>query len=213
VSVKARRDDEAAALTRRFLLILGGAVAAVLVVVLAVAVGNSADDGGDVVYPTAAVYGDPLQPAGADPLGSGDPAMGATAPIIEGYDLDGNIVRIGPDGEPTIVVLLAHWCPHCQREVPILVDWLAGFAPGEAPKVVAVATSIDPTRPNHPPEAWLEREQWPTEVLYDADGEAAIALGLSGFPFFVVLDGEGTVVRRLSGEIEMRVLEEILAGF
>jgi thiol-disulfide isomerase/thioredoxin len=210
VSVKARRAQEAAARTRRFLYLLGGVVVAVLLVVFAVAVGGSGGDG-PTEYPVAAVYGESLPLAGQDPLGSDDPAIGVEAPVIEGFDLDGEVVRTSADGRPTIVVLLAHWCPHCRREVPILVDWLDGFAPEGAPRVVGVATSIDPTKPNYSPERWLEREGWPAPVLFDGTEVVPEALGMTGFPFFVVLDGEGRVVRRLSGEIEMGVLDAILA--
>ena len=35
----------------------------------------------------------------------------------------GCAVSIEADGRPKIVVFLAHWCPHCQAEVPRLVDW------------------------------------------------------------------------------------------
>jgi predicted DsbA family dithiol-disulfide isomerase len=37
---------------------------------------------------------------------------------------------------------------------------------------------------------------------------AATAMGVSGFPFFVLLDSSGKVALRISGEIEMPVLTE-----
>jgi thiol-disulfide isomerase/thioredoxin len=48
-----------------------------------------------------------------------DTACGMTAPILVGQDFDGETVRIdaASDG-PTMVVFLAHWCPHCNAEVP-----------------------------------------------------------------------------------------------
>ena len=42
-------------------------------------------------------------------------------------------------------------------------------------------------------------------VLDDADSGASAKYGLSGFPYFVMLDGEGKVVARGSGEIPMDV--------
>jgi predicted DsbA family dithiol-disulfide isomerase len=39
---------------------------------------------------------------------------------------------------------------------------------------------------------------------------AAEAMGVSGFPFFVLLDSSGKVAFRGSGEIEMKVLTEII---
>ncbi len=210
MNVKARQPQEATARTRRLLVILGGAVAAAVVVVFAIAIAGSKQE--EVTYPNAVVQGSSLAPAAGDPLGVGDPVIGEVAPIIEGQDLDGTRARIGADGEPTVALLLAHWCPHCQRELPLVVDWLAQHEPATTPRVVAVATAIDPLKPNYPPEEWLEQEGWVHEVIYDAAGEVPEAYGSSGFPFFVVLDGEGKVVRRLSGEIDLAVLDEVLAG-
>lgn len=210
MNVQTRRAQQAAAArTRRLIIAVAGAVVGALVVVLALSISTSQD--GAVVYPHAIVQGASLAPAGSDPLGVGDPEIGAAAPVVEGQDLEGNLVRAGATGEPTVVVLLAHWCPHCQRELPLLVDWLATHDPATSPRVVAVATAMDELKPNYPPEAWLDREGWVHEVLYDAAGEVPEAYGSSGFPFFVVLDGEGKVLRRLSGEIDLAVLDEVLA--
>ena len=30
--------------------------------------------------------------------------------------------RIEP-GSPQLIVVMAHWCPHCQAEIPRIVDW------------------------------------------------------------------------------------------
>ena len=56
--------------------------------------------------------------------------------------------------------------------------------------------------PNYPPSEWFEAEQWPTQVLVDSSEKTiAEAFGLTGFPFWVLVDGEGTVVHRSSGEL------------
>lgn len=135
------------------------------------------------------------------PTGS-DPAVGATAPTLEGTSFDGSAVSIGPDGSPTLVAFLAHWCPHCRAEVPLLSEWIRAGEVPEGLDVVAVSTSVEEQAPNYPPSAWLAREGWPAPVLVDdAEGTAGRAYGLSEFPYFVLLDGDGTVVDRFSGEI------------
>jgi hypothetical protein len=48
-------------------------------------------------------------------------------------------------------------------------------------------------------------------VLADPQGSAASAFGLSGFRFFVLLDGRGMVVGRASGEQSPRDLDRLLA--
>lgn len=210
MSVRDRRAAEAARRTR---LLVGAVVVAVvgaLVLALALSVGDGEDAGGG--YQEAFAQGAALTPLARDDLlGVADDEVGSIAPVVEGYDLAGERITVASDGRPTVVVLVAHWCPHCRRELPLLVDWYAGLDPGAAPRLVAVATAIDPVAPNYPPEAWLDAEGWPGEVLYDPTTVIPEAYGSSGYPFFVVLDGEGRVARRLSGEIDPGLLDEVLA--
>jgi thiol-disulfide isomerase/thioredoxin len=64
-----------------------------------------------------------------------------------------------------VVVFVAHWCPHCQAEVPRIVA-LAKAGKVSVP-IVGVATGTDASAPNYPPSAWLQREGWPYPVLVD----------------------------------------------
>jgi thioredoxin-related protein len=50
---------------------------------------------------------------------------------------------------------------------------------------------------------------WPV-IADSADKKAANAFGLSGYPFFVLVDAQGKVFKRLSGEIPMDQLTEII---
>ena len=147
------------------------------------------------------------------PESGDDPAVGALAPTLEGRSFDGSAVTIGADGRPKLVVFLAHWCPHCQAEVPKLVDWFGANGVPADVDVYGVATSTDEARPNFPPSAWLEREGWDRPTLADsADGTAAQAFGLSAFPFFVGLDRDNQVVVRGSGELSDDQWESLLAA-
>jgi thiol-disulfide isomerase/thioredoxin len=98
-------------------------------------------------------------------------------------------------------VFLAHWCPHCQAEVPRLVALAkAGKLDGLA--VTGVATGTSSAAPNYPPSAWLQREHWPFPVMADSKTNAAArAFGVSGYPTFVLIDGSGKVVGRAAGEV------------
>jgi cytochrome c biogenesis protein CcmG, thiol:disulfide interchange protein DsbE len=138
------------------------------------------------------------------PDGGVDAAVGKAAPALSGYSFDGSPISITPgsDGKKLMVIFLAHWCPHCRKEVPLLVEWLkTGRAPTDT-RVVAVATSSTNARPNFPPSNWLKDEKWPVDVMADSETyDAAAAYGLTGFPYFVLINKDGTVARRLSGEI------------
>lgn len=138
-----------------------------------------------------------------------DPALGQAAPTLIGEDFDGETVRVDAVSEgPTMVVFLAHWCPHCNNEVPRLNELRdAGRFP-EGLNIVAVSTGISPGRPNFPPSEWIEDVGWTYPVIADGiDFErqvmiAADAYGVDAFPFTVLVDGDGTVAARWSGESE-----------
>jgi thiol-disulfide isomerase/thioredoxin len=131
----------------------------------------------------------------------GDPAVGKTIPTVTGKSVfDGSPVVIKPTGKPQAIVFVAHWCPHCQREVPALVK-LAKAGKLDGLQVTAVATGTSPNAPNYPPSSWLKRVGWPYPVMADSTGyQAGSAFGLSAYPTFVLVDGQGHVAGRSTGE-------------
>jgi thiol-disulfide isomerase/thioredoxin len=141
-----------------------------------------------------------------------DPAVGKPPPTLTGVTFNGTPVTIGNTGKPHLVVFVAHWCPHCQAEVPRLV---ALFKAGQIPvPIVTVATGTDSSAPNYPPSSWLKREGWPFPVLVDTSSEtAAKAYGLPGYPFLVFVDAQGNVVGRLSGEVSTSDLTKLFTAF
>jgi len=140
-----------------------------------------------------------------------DAAIGATIPSVTGSSFDGSAVSIAP-GSKYLLVFLAHWCPHCQAEVPVLVDHCAANGLPEGVEVVAIATATTPDRPNYPPSDWLSDEGWTPPVLADsAEFEAAKAFGVSAFPFFVFVNSDGTVSSRITGEQPIETIEAELA--
>ena len=148
------------------------------------------------------------------PDGNDDPAVGTPAPALDGLTFSGEPVTLGGASDtPTLAVFVAHWCPHCQAEVPRIVEWQADGTVPEDIRLVAVATSTDPAQPNYPPQPWLEGEDWPGDVLADSEGnDAAAAYGVSGFPFFVAIDADGNVVARGSGELDQQGIEDLVAA-
>ncbi len=141
-----------------------------------------------------------------------DTAIGAKAPVLNGLGFDGSPVSITPGERPTIVMFVAHWCPHCQREVPQVVKWLAaGVANGVDMK--AVATSTDAKLPNYPPSSWLAGEGFTVPTLVDStESTAASAYGLDAFPYFVAVDAKGNVTKRMAGELTEEQFANLVAA-
>ena len=161
------------------------------------------------------VEGDPLDPFGSTPE---DLSVGTAAPVVSGESFDGTPITIGgPTENPTLVVFLAHWCPHCNDEIPELVALDdAGDLP-EGLDIVGVSTAVDPTDDNYPPSDWAVDKDWRWQMMADDEElSAIIAYGGNSFPFAVVLDAEGNVLARRAGAASaaetMAFLDAALAG-
>ena len=145
----------------------------------------------------------------------GDAAIGVTAPVLEGLDFQGDPVTIdaATEGQAYMVVFLAHWCPHCNDEMPLLLAWKkTGGVPDEL-KVIGVATAVNENASNYPPAEWFSNKGWSWPVMVDeslgaqAAGKAAVAYGATGWPYFVIVGADGKVKARYSGEIEIDQLQ------
>jgi rhodanese-related sulfurtransferase/thiol-disulfide isomerase/thioredoxin len=154
----------------------------------------------------AEVIGTPLARF-ADP----DTAIGATAPSIVASTFDGDRVQFGSDGVARIYAFVAHWCSHCQREVPKLVAWMDGTEVPDGVDVVVISTAVSATADNYPPSAWLEREGWTgTTVVDSEEGDVALGYGLAAFPFWVAVDANDTVIFRATGEVTEATFRSLL---
>jgi thiol-disulfide isomerase/thioredoxin len=108
-----------------------------------------------------------------------------------------------------IVDLFATWCPPCQQETPVLRSLAAtygdrglqvvGISVGELSSTVA---------------AYAERYQLGYLVLVDVQSELFRAAGAGGIPTKLILDGEGRVLRVVTGpltsESAAALVEELL---
>ena len=138
-----------------------------------------------------------------------DSEVGKAAPTLTGYDLRGRPVTIDPgsDGKATMVVFLAHWCPHCNREIPVLNEWKAeGLVPPNL-RIVGITTASKADQANWPPSKWMVAMKWSFDQFADSEKQdASAAYGVGGYPFLVYIDAAGNVTSRSSGE---SLLEDI----
>ncbi len=144
-----------------------------------------------------------------------DPAVGTPAPGLSGFDFRGNTVNVNTaeSRANTLMVFLAHWCPHCNDEIPKLIEWREqGLIPADL-RVVGVTTGSRNDAPNWPPSDWISEKKWPFEVLADSEEQtAALAYGLSAYPFMAIVDAEGNLRARFSGVMGPDVLSERVAA-
>jgi thiol-disulfide isomerase/thioredoxin len=130
-------------------------------------------------------------------------------PVVKGTSILGDQISIGDSGNPTLVFVVAHWCPHCQREVPRIVKALAD-RPMEGVDLRAVSTAQSESRGNWSPAQWLQGEDWNIPTLADDEASTAgEALGADSFPKFILADGDGEIVDEQSGELSEAELDKL----
>ncbi len=185
-----------------------------VVVVLLIAAGIALFGGGDdpgtgfdpADYAAPTIAGAPIAPGAA---GVPAPTVLADALLSEGQ------LDLPTQGEATMVVFLAHWCQFCNAEVPVINQWLEESGLPEGVELRAVATGIDSTQANYPPDQWLRDFGWTVPTLTDIDGSIGNAYGVDSYPKWVFVDVEGTVVGSsgsLSAEDMAEVAGSLAAG-
>lgn len=196
-------------MTKKILLIGGGVIGFALIVLLAASIAGEETIDESIAFGEVTVEGDPL-PFLADP-NSPDPALGFTAPTVSGSDWNSVSTTIEADGRPKIVMFLAHWCPHCQAEVPVVQSWLdSGGLPDDV-DMYSFTVLSDRLRPNWPSQTWLEDEGWTVPVIMDDEQQSIVfAYGMRGTPFYVVLDGDNNNLGRVSGEVGVAGLDQMV---
>ncbi|CAN5443691.1 hypothetical protein BH10ACT2_BH10ACT2_21490 [soil metagenome] len=154
-----------------------------------------------------------IAPVGTIP----DLGVGLPVPQVSGLDFQGDAITIDPAAKgPYMIVFLAHWCPHCNAEVPRLLTWKASGAVPVGLNVLGVATAVASSAANYPPGEWFSNKGWSWPVMVDQSlgegeaGVAAAAYGASGWPYFVIVGADGLVKARVSGEVEISQLQVIV---
>lgn len=191
-------------------LIAGIAGAVVVVLLIAAVMFGNTEVGAEYGDPT--VTGEALSPMPGDPID--ESANGEVIPDVEGQNFSGDTVDISnADGRAKGILFLAHWCPHCQAEVPRVQTWLDETGGMEGIDLYSVATSMNSGRDNYPPSDWLESENWTVPVIRDSqDGVVYRNYGAGGFPYWVFVNSDGTVALRTGGELSIEQLESILGA-
>lgn len=164
---------------------------------------DSSDDAAKQAGKQAPVYADVTATGELAQYRDGkDPAVGEPLPAVRGTGMNGRPLRVSDEAGAQVVIVMAHWCPHCNREIPRIVEWVNdGNLPSDV-QLRGISTSVQSGSPNYPPAEWLVQQDWNWPTLVDDElGTGAAALGGDGFPFIVFVDADGIVQERFSGEM------------
>lgn len=205
---RSQKDNQAA---WRGAVILGALIVAAIVVAMTLGNFGSNIDTAAALAAQIPTSGDVVEVAPATTAGTplpkldgrNDPAVGQPAPAITASHFDGTEATIDfTDGQPRALIFVAHWCPHCQAEISALVERFRTEGTRDDVEIIAVSTGVDTGAPNYPPSDWFLDESWPLPVLRDSlERTLAADFGLTGFPFMVLVDSDGNIVKRHSGAI------------
>lgn len=107
-------------------------------------------------------------------------------------------------GKPVVLNLWASWCPPCRREMPAMLQ-----AQRDHPEVVFLFVNQGESRAQAG--AYLLRDKLDlANVLLDAGGSAADALGARGLPTTFFFDRTGRLVSSRTGELSAGTLAQRL---
>ena len=198
-------------------------IAVVLVVIAAIAIVGGESDSGKSTSSTSTAtaefqpvtYTGTALPALEEsvPAAGTDPAVGTAAPVLKGFAFNGMEMTVKASGKPMLLVFLAHWCPHCNAEIPRLIEWKASGDLPETVQVIGITTGSRDDQANWPPSEWIVNMEWPWPVMADSEAQdAALAMGVSGYPGLVLIGGDGKVLARRSGEASISELNDWLAA-
>lgn len=162
-------------------------------------------------------YGDPIVngslPAMPEAVSADTSSTGLAAPTVIGQDFDGSEVVIASDGTAKAILFVAHWCRHCQAEIPRVQTWLNETGGVQGVDIYSVSTSASSGRSNFPASEWLASEGWTVPVIRDdKDNTVVQTFGGVGYPFWVFVNADGKVALRTSGELSIADLETVLTA-
>jgi len=110
-----------------------------------------------------------------------------------------------------IIVFLAHWCPHCQVEVPKVTARLGTGSETDGVAWYGVATASNSTRDNWSPAAWLADAGFPAPVIMDDLNSSVLdAYGITSFPGWAIVSADGTIIARATGELPVAAVDALI---
>lgn len=166
----------------RRVLILGGIAVIALVVVLA-------------------------QGFGSDPRSVTSPLLEKPAPEFALRDLAGQEVQLSElRGKPVVINFWATWCPPCVAEHASLQRLAIRFRGRVEFLGVIYQDDLGAIR-----RFLAERGEWGT-TLVDPGSHTAIRYGVFGAPETFVIDADGTVTHKITGQLNERRLGEVLGS-
>lgn len=127
---------------------------------------------------------------------------GSKAPDFSTKTIDGKKVSLADKGgkKATMLVFFASWCPHCQKEAPVISDFQSQYK-----DLRIMMIGIDGQDNTGKVQDFVNKYGINSPATYDPPIGATYKV--SGYPTVYVLDGNDKVVAANSGEAPREVFE------
>jgi thiol-disulfide isomerase/thioredoxin len=112
------------------------------------------------------------------------------APVLAGYDLQGQLMTLEPKDEPTLIYFWATWCPICGFTISSISSIAEDYP------VITVATT---SGSEEEITAYLAQKNIRLPVMMDDSGDLGRHWGVTGVPAIFIVDSKGQITHRSLG--------------
>ena len=127
---------------------------------------------------------------------------GQKAPDFSAKTVDGSNVSLSDKGDKqaTMLVFFATWCPHCQKEAPVIADFVDQYKDLRI-LMIGIDGQDDPQKVKE----FVNQYGIESQALYNPS--LGSTYNVSGYPTVYILDGNDKVVFANAGEAPRSVFE------
>ncbi len=136
-------------------------------------------------------------------------SIGNYAPKFALTDLNKKTVHLDDyKGKKVILNFWATWCPPCVNEMPLLQE-VYNNGRGEGIEVIGINYNEDYDRVKK----FISEKGVTFTILIDSDLKVSMDYGVIGLPITFFIDREGRIKEKFKGELNKKLIEDILNRF
>lgn len=129
------------------------------------------------------------------------PGYSFTLPDVDGKEYSLKDIK---GDKPIVLAFYASWCPTCQVSAPLLSQMSENY------KNDVTIWGIDSKESGENVKGFIEEHNIKHPVLVDEEGFVALDYGVGYNSFFVLLNSDGTVYKKISGEIKEQDVVDLI---
>lgn len=138
------------------------------------------------------------------------PLVGLALPDLPYLGVDGKAYQTAAlKGSPLLLTVFAHWCSHCQIELPLIQTWVKSQAPKGLVWVAIEGSMATPEQVK----TFATTYQIDLPLYLDPAGGIVGAVKASGYPTDLFVDATGTVRGGSRGTFDAPAYEALLTKY